>query len=93
MLDLTEDNQVKMYVMYKNNTPLLVTTDKVEFLHNAKGILFWQLINDELKDMLEFDERIKLLDKLNNSESIETLFDLVKGYGYKFKSKYVDVLA
>lgn len=93
MLDLTEDNQVKMYVMYKNNAPLLVKTDKVEFLHNAKGILFWQLINDELKGVLEFEERINLHDNINNIKSIETLFELVKDYGYNFKSKYVDVLS
>lgn len=92
MLDLTEDNQVKMYVMYKNNTPFLVETDKVTFLHNAKGILFWQLINDELKDFLGTDERINLHDNINNIKSIETLFELVKEYGYKFKSTYVDVL-
>lgn len=93
MLNLTEDNQVKMYVMYKNNAPLKVDTDKVAFLHNVKGILFWQLINDELIGVLGTDERINLHDKINNSESIETLFELVKDYGYNFKSKYVDVLS
>ncbi|WP_323709384.1 hypothetical protein [Mammaliicoccus sciuri] len=93
MLDLTKDNQVKMFVMYKNNAPLLVETDKVSFIHQAKGILFWQLINDELKGVLEIDERINLHDKINNIKSVDTLFELVNDYGYKFKSKYVDVLA
>lgn len=93
MLDLTKGNQVKMYVMYKNNAPLLVETDKATFIHHAKRMLFWQLINDELIGVLGIDERINLHDKINNIKSVDTLFELVNDYGYKFKSKYVDVLA